>query len=369
MLGSNEHWLRLADAFGTAALDGSWYDALTSLAAACGSRTGQLVGFGPGTVDFNYWTEVPPEVIEEFAAIGGGDPVVNPRVRAGRSVPELSVLTERDFISPDEFARNELYSWGRSHDLVFSCLSPLIHTSERMVGLALIRSEAEGHFESAERDLFASLAPHVRAAARTHLLLEGQALALLTGTLESLSVAAFVCDARGRVVGHTALAEVELEAGRLRLQHGTLTAADDPSVGGLQDAIAEAVAGLRRPGPPPHRTVLLKADAGTEPLVLDVISLPRRAADFSASARALVVVRGRRTDPTAEVVAAVRGLWGLTEAEANVAIMLSQGRSKADIAEVREVSVGTVQMQAKSIYAKVGVKRQAELGARLQPLL
>ncbi|HEX7036337.1 MAG TPA: helix-turn-helix transcriptional regulator [Pseudomonadales bacterium] len=367
MVRSDEQWLDVADAFGTAALDGSWYDALASLADACGARSGQLVGFGAGTVDFNCWTEVSPEVVEEFAAIGGGDPAVNPRVRAGRSVGELTVLTERDFLTPDEFSTNELYTWGRTHDVVFSCLSPLIHTPEMMVGCAVIRGRADGHFETAERAVFASLAPHVRAAVRTRRLLEGQAAALLTGTLDALSLAAFVCDAGGRVVAHTPMAEAELERGRLRLQHGRLGAAAE-GAGALVDAIAEAVAGLRRPGAPLQRTVLLTDDMHAEPLVLDVFALPRRAADLSPRARAVVVVRGPLGEPS-DLAEALRGAWGLTRAEADVALMLARGRSTAEIAEARDVSVGTVRIQSKSIYAKVGVKRQAELGARLRPLL
>lgn len=369
MIRSDEQWLGVADAFGTAALDGSWYEALRALAQACGAQTGQLVGFGSDAVTFNYWTDLGPEVLEEFTALDGGNPAVNPRVRAGGAVAELTVLAENDFITADEFRDNPIYRWGRSRGLAYSCLAPLIHSEDGLVGLAVFRSEAQGHIQSAERAVFASLAPHVRAAVRTHMLLEGQALTLLTGALEALSLAAFVCDACGRIVGRTPLAEQHLEAGRLRAQHGRLMASTEAANGRLQDALAAARAARTASAAPLQRTILIHgADSAQAPLVLDVIALPRFAEEFASRPRAVVVVRGPRGyggDPTA----ALRAAWGLTEAEAKVALMLAGGRSSSEVAEQRDVSVGTVRMQAKSIYAKIGVNRQAELAARLQPLL
>src|SRR5690606_19488229 len=140
-----------------------------------------------------------------------------------------------------------------------------------------------------------------------------------------------------RVVGHTSMAEVELEQGRLRLQHGMLTASAQAGAAALEDAIAEAVAHLRRPGAPLQRTVVLTDDTPDEPLALDVVALPRRAVDIAPQARAVVVVRGPRGEPS-DLTEALRGAWGLTRAEADVALMLARGRSSAEIAEARDVS-------------------------------
>lgn len=368
MIRGDGEWLGLADAFNTAALDGSWYGALASLAEACGSRSGQLVGFGTDSVTFNYWTGVEPDILAEFEAVGGGDPRINPRVRAGNAVAELTVLAEQDFLTEEESRSNDLYKWGWSRDLAFSCLSPLLRSPTSLVGLAVIRTGRQGHIRSDERALFASLAPHVRAAVRTHSLLEGQALALLTGTLEALSLAAFLCDARGRVVSATRSAEAHLDQGRLRVQHGRLVAVAEDDTASLQQGIAMAAAPLRKPGPPAQKTVVVQGEDAAEPLVVDVIALPPCAEDFVTRPRVAVVVRERRDEP-ANLTGALRSVWGLTDAEAEVALMLAQGRSSAEVAEVRDVSVGTVRVQTKSIYAKVGVRRQAELGARLQSLL
>ncbi len=52
---------------------------------------------------------------------------------------------------------------------------------------------------------------------------------------------------------------------------------------------------------------------------------------------------------------------GLTPAEARVALALANGRTLAEIAESRGVSIHTVRNQSKSAIAKSGVRRQAQL--------
>lgn len=54
-------------------------------------------------------------------------------------------------------------------------------------------------------------------------------------------------------------------------------------------------------------------------------------------------------------------IYGLTKAEAQVAISLANGLSPKDIAKMNEVEISTVRSQLKAIYHKIGVKTQVEL--------
>ena len=54
-------------------------------------------------------------------------------------------------------------------------------------------------------------------------------------------------------------------------------------------------------------------------------------------------------------------LFSLTPAEANVAILLSRGLSLAEVSQAQNISTHTARAQLKSIFAKTGVSRQAEL--------
>ena len=69
-----------------------------------------------------------------------------------------------------------------------------------------------------------------------------------------------------------------------------------------------------------------------------------------------------RLAPQAPVL---RQVFGLTGAEATVATALASGREAKEIAHMRGVSLGTLRNQLKTIYAKTGARRQAELVALL----
>jgi DNA-binding CsgD family transcriptional regulator len=88
---------------------------------------------------------------------------------------------------------------------------------------------------------------------------------------------------------------------------------------------------------------------------------------FGPNGLALVMLHDpqRETELDPFVVAAT---WGLTPAEAKVAIALKQGRSGAEIALVHGVSVNTVRTQIQSAMEKMGVTRQAELVSQLATL-
>jgi DNA-binding CsgD family transcriptional regulator len=69
-----------------------------------------------------------------------------------------------------------------------------------------------------------------------------------------------------------------------------------------------------------------------------------------------------RLPPEAPVL---RQIFGFTGAEASVAIAVSSGRDVDEIARMRRVSPGTLRNQLKTVFAKTGVRRQAELVALL----
>jgi DNA-binding CsgD family transcriptional regulator len=57
----------------------------------------------------------------------------------------------------------------------------------------------------------------------------------------------------------------------------------------------------------------------------------------------------------------LEALFGLTPAEARLAIRLSRGASLAAVADSHNISQHTARAQLKSVFAKTGVSRQAEL--------
>jgi DNA-binding NarL/FixJ family response regulator len=369
MLANDDRTIAIADAFHAAALDSAgWYPALEQLAQATGSRGGELICLGKqASLPLHIMTNVDPAIDQAFLECGGGHPDINPRVGAGMKAPALKVLAESDFMTPEEHARHPHYQeFARPWDIPFICLATLDRTENLLVGLAVVRSQKEGHISPEQRAVFASLAPHVRAAVRTQMALENNASSLLAGAMEALSIAAFICDGSGRVRAMSPQAEQLVSAQRgLQLRLGRLTADQSADYHVLQEAIeAASMSGFKDPKFI-HRTVTLRGkQVHDAPMVLDVFALPKREYDLNFSPRVLVVARGTRraSERKSEIL---RTLYSLTSAEADIAIQVGSGRTAEAIAAVRGVSVGTVRAQLKTIMGKMGVRRQIELAARL----
>jgi DNA-binding CsgD family transcriptional regulator len=372
MLHSDEQWLSVADSFQTAALSGTgWYQALAGLAEATGSQNGELISIGDdATIPINIITNIDPGFHDAFAAVRGGDPKFNPRVRAGMKAPVLQVLAEADFISADDYRRDPHYQeFARPWDVPYICLSTLDRTPDLLIGLAVVRNHRQGHISEPERAVFASFAPHVRAAVRTQTALEGQGATLLAGAMDAMSLSAFVCDRSGTVRSLTPAAERLVSQGRgLQLKEGrlrTFQAADNKE---LDDAIGIAARGQSRPGAPLLRTVVVRdADQNAAPIVLDVISLPPQGTELTFLPRVLVVARGSKAANERKAVL-LQAAYNMTSAEVDIALQLCAGKTPEVIAAARKVAVGTVRAQIKTLLAKAGAKRQIELVARLNQL-
>jgi DNA-binding CsgD family transcriptional regulator len=356
----------VVESFQNAALGlGSWTDALNALAAATGSRGGELIGLGAeAAVPFNWFTEADPSAAPEFVEAGGGDPRINSRVRIGGSAPELTVLDERDFTSAEDGRRFPEYGeWMRRHDMRFACLSPLLRQDGLLVGLAVVRGEKQGNVSDEQKRAFAAVAPHVRAAVRTQMAMETQGLALLTHALDAIEAAAIVCDGSGLVRALSPLADRLLAEGRwLRLRGGRLAARHEADTAAMHEAFAAAAQAQdarRRPA----QAFVVRDEGAVEPLLVEVATIPGEHA-FRFGASVLLIARPPR-EVQSRAVALSRALFGLTAAEGLVAAQLVGGAGPQAIAERTGVSVGTVRTHIRRIFEKARVRSQLELVAAL----
>lgn len=349
--------------FQGAALDDGWDAALAALAEATGARHGQLIGVGSNAaVPFNRITEFDPDVIAEWMALNGADPRLNARVRAGLSAPEMTPLTEADFAS-DSDLRGGMYDLYRRHGIHNSCQTTLLREGSFAAGLAILQGDREGSVEAETRRLFAAVAPHVRGAIRMNIALEGQGAALVANAFAAVSLAAFVCDSAGVVCAMTPAAEA-LAAGQrhLAVTRGRLRAVHPTDETRLNDAIFEA-GSVTAGGWSSGSELQLRTPGGGAPLALQIAPLPARETALRFHATTLVVAR--RPSDLSERGPRLQSQYGLTAAETQVALALARGETLAQVSQTRQVSIGTLRSQLKSIFGKLGVRRQAELAAKL----
>jgi DNA-binding CsgD family transcriptional regulator len=352
--------------FQAAGLGGSWMKALDGLARVTGSRSGQLIGIGrDGAVPFNWVTEVPEDGLRDFVELNGGDPRVNPRVRAGMRSADLQVLTEADYLAPGEMERLPIYAdFFFPLDIPFICQTNLVQRPDTLIGLSVLRTRRQGLATAEQKRVFEALAPHVLAAVRTQMSLQEQGAKLVAGALEAVSTSVFVCDAQGRVRAMTPDAERLVAAGsHLRLQGGRLQAYSEADTRALTSGL-RAAAFAKDLSVKHAPTVFVIRDAtGVDPLLVEIAPVPGDQQSFGFGVAALLIVRTPRSSHRDAAMA--RALYGLTQAEMAVVADMLSGYPAEEIARRSGTSVSTVRTHIRHILEKAGARSQVQLIATI----
>ena len=181
----------------------------------------------------------------------------------------------------------------------------------------------------------------------------------LGAALDKLVVPAILLNETGRIAFANASATATLkqrdylwnDGGRLTFRHSALTHTFNVElhrairISQGEELELDGVVMLPRVGQPPLTLMVtpLRVPLGTR-----------------SSGAALLFMFDRQASP-AVTAGIVRSLFGLTDAEAGLAVALCSGMSLDDVAGERGVSIHTTRAQLKSIFAKTGTKRQADL--------
>ncbi len=255
-------------------------------------------------------------------------------------------------------AYRELYSkLGTEHALgafVFS-------DGRRSIGLRVFRSRQEGPFGAREVALYEALLPHLARALRLRGLREREAesAAEAAAVLDLLPWGLFLLDEAGRVAPRNRAGEALLEtagaavADALRRLAGRAFGCWRSQGCGDCAALLPAELATRLTG---------AEDGGWLQATLRV--LPPAGAGTTRGpeepATALVAVAGPGQDPEA-AAGLLRQLYGLTPAEQQVAGQVLCGQPPARAAERLGIAHETARSHLRSIFAKTGVSRQADL--------
>ncbi len=346
-----------SDRFLAAALEPHlWQHVLADMAQATKSSRGQLIGFGPGASSFNWVTGMDEGQIARSAAIDINTPDQNFRVAADGLPDAPDIVHECHYDIVRQSRRSSDYlDLCTDLDIMHGCQTKLVESNGAMVGLALLRSEKDGRTSQVQRQQFADMAGHARAAVRMQQAIESQGFALLTGTFEAMNRACWLIDAAGKVGGMTPRAETLLGTTRLRLTDGRLTSsrADEAR------RIGQAVQATLMPRGEPSVPVPMVDENGGIALMLEIFPLPRRPWEMAFAPRAVAVARVAA--PTDGHVHALMQAFRLTPAEADITVRIAAGATRPQIAVARGVSAETLKVQIRSIYDKTGCNRESQL--------
>jgi DNA-binding CsgD family transcriptional regulator len=233
--------------------------------------------------------------------------------------------------------------------------------------VSVARRAGKGEFERGEVEAFThTIAPHLRRAAQMQVRLMRAELhrAGSAEAMDRLADAIILLGADGRVLHANRAAQELLRAGNgLQLGRDGLLAAHNGDAAALRRLVADAVdnngamsgadgvLAIRRPAPLPPLTMVV-APIRAE-LAWPGLAQPRCA----------VFV----TDPTRlpqPDLAALRKLYGLSRAEAAVALAVCRGQGLAAASAALGIHLSTTRTHLQRVFEKTDTRRQAEL-ARL----
>jgi DNA-binding CsgD family transcriptional regulator len=352
---SIEQYSQLVSAIHSAAITPEhWLDAMAAIRGTF-HATSSAVLIADGTTRAIKCASLMPEAMETYVGYYHNVDYVLGAVEQGpvgllRSGEELVALNRRPEFTID---------WLRPHGMTDGLFVRLTDGPRPTCFLIAAPGCSRG-FATAERVMLANaLVPHLQQALRTQahlgdLVTEASEAAC---AIDGMRHAVIVVGTGGSVV-HANTAAVAMLAGRdgLSLRNGRLTADPRSADAELRRSIGAALGqAAARSG----NSFLCRRTSGARPFVVHVTPFTTPARDDGA-ARALVVIVDPDADaePTPDLL---RRLFGLTKAEADIALMVAQGHGLQPISDSLTLSVATVKTHLQHVFAKTATHRQAEL--------
>jgi DNA-binding CsgD family transcriptional regulator len=346
-----------------AATDASlWTSLLEVLAKSCRADSAALVmhNLGQEVHTISAGWEMDPEAGRRYQQHYGAVDVWASR---GRSKPSGYVCSSESLCTTAELVTTEIYNdfmvpYGLAHGM-FALVE---NNAARWASISMYRSPLSGNFRTSDLDVLNLLVPHMQRAFKLHfqfseLNVRNQsmesALNLLTTGVVFLGTAGIVLSMNSKAE------EILSRADGLLLHQGKLRAALYTEASCLVKIINGAVATGKGQGCCAGGTMRISRKK-RRPLAVTIAPLHEFKNGFSERAAAVLFISD--LDQNLELPAnLLQRCYGLTAAEARLAMILLEGHSLTEAAASCGVTQNTVRSQLKSVFLKTEVNRQSEL--------
>lgn len=235
---------------------------------------------------------------------------------------------------------------------------------EAEVSIAFSRALGANPFGTEEGRFIQKLLPHVERASRVAMKLGrlgASAPVPLTAGLMIANTPSALLAADGAIEWMNPSGQVLLETCPLLTQSQNYLSLIEPSEDAIfKRAISQAINKDVLNGAPERLTLYTDSEAFEFEIV--PASLPSSAL-MGAVSVALVMIR--RKGISLETAERLRDLFGFTEAEAELAILVAEGRSIDEAAQARGVKTSTARAQLRSVFSKADVSRANALAAKV----
>lgn len=270
--------------------------------------------------------------------------------------------TFRETMDWEEFKKREIYRrWVEPQGIIDSAGSMIASERNTLTTLFVQRKCEHGEFTEEHLALLNSLVPHLqRAMSLYHRLLEKDiGNQPLTDAIDALYTPTIILDSRGLVSYANKVAREYIDGRRwLSIKDGVLsstnTALRNKFISYLMNNNSYNFAGQIEG----HGIIHAEVDGERIAFYLQPVN---SSTDKDGHGGALLFIhrQGQRLDESK--VPAVKELFHISLAEAQIALLLAHGMSVDAIASYTGRKANTVRMQLKSVFAKTGVNTQSQL--------
>lgn len=352
----------------------SWSDALGRIADAFESCCVQIVGVARPESLLRYSLQgghLPPAArIDYLRTYHALNPWIAPAL-ALRDGEWLHCHEHFDarFVARDRFYQEFLIPYG----VRYLSGTKLVDADDLLVLFGMFRGVGQPPIEPARRPLLARLSGHLVGAIKVFERMRAEVPARLVGheVLDAMAQPVLLVDQQGRLHyrnragaelldrGHHVVARDGVLQCRVPRSHGALLHELARLEGRHAEASAPSAALVRAVLP------IEGVHARETEAYLTRIDARRTLGAFGFGPMLMMMFRREDGSPRVDP-AMIAEAFDLTPAEALVASQLAEGAAPAQIARSRGVALHTVRSQMRSVYAKLGVARQAELVRRLR---
>ncbi|HET9810613.1 MAG TPA: LuxR C-terminal-related transcriptional regulator [Sphingomicrobium sp.] len=263
-----------------------------------------------------------------------------------------------DIVPTSEYERSVFFNeWIRTMgDDTFYCCGSVMRTEYGDGIIGLHRGKSQSDFSDRSLRQLNGHVDHLRRmfAIRGRISDLQKRSDLLDQIFNAGSRAAFVLNSECRIMMVNDQGESVLRLGRfLRIRNGQVQPRIEADRTVFELAIAAAFEPPNRRG---SDCILRSNDEGAA-----LVSFMPLSSQLSRAAVLMTVEEPRRRLPRDVVLRHLQTAYGLSAAEADVALRIGDGQTVQEIGEARRSTAGTVRVQVKQILSKLGARRQADV--------
>lgn len=285
------------------------------------------------------------------------DPFVN--------LPPDRMMMVDELINEAEWLKSAIYQeFLKPLNVRYYMGADLYVSGETVCSFRISRPVGAIPFTEKERAICTLLLPHLKLAVRLHSLkdvVEAER-GVYAGTLDRLSVGTVLLDKKGRVLStNQAAALILAERNGISLVQGMLYPSNTNERRELNRLIEQAIAASASTAPGVIAGMSITRSDGHSNLGILVRSAPVVEWSESANRPAAALILRDSKNKVQGSQELMRRLYGLTPAEAALALNLLAGLTIDEAASNLSISRNTARCQLRAIFAKTGVTRQTEL--------